>query len=73
MKFFIHSFDVVSELVEGGELFDRIHKFTYKLVQLYVAEIAVALGNYFMLTTVMHNSVTCAHGQFYEFSRPKLN
>lgn len=36
---------VVSELVEGGELFDRIHKFSHKLVQLYVAEIAVALGN----------------------------
>lgn len=31
--------------MEGGELFDRIHKFSHKLVQLYVAEIAVALGN----------------------------
>lgn len=35
---------IVSELVDGGELFDRIGKFSHKLIQLYVAEIAVALG-----------------------------
>lgn len=35
----------MSEYISGGELFDTIRKFPYKLVQLYVAEIAVALGN----------------------------
>lgn len=34
----------MSEYIGGGELFDTIRKFPYKLVQLYVAEIAVALG-----------------------------
>lgn len=34
----------MSEYISGGELFDTIRKFPYKLVQLYVAEIAVALG-----------------------------
>lgn len=36
----------MSEYIGGGELFDTIRKFPYKLVQLYVAEIAVALGIY---------------------------
>lgn len=35
----------VSEYIGGGELFDTVRKFSHKLVQLYVAEIAVALGN----------------------------
>lgn len=35
----------MSELVSGGELFQRIEKFSHKLIQLYVAEIAIALGN----------------------------
>lgn len=34
----------MSEYIGGGELFDTIRKFPYKLVQLYVAELAVALG-----------------------------
>lgn len=38
-------FYLVSEYISGGELFDTIRKFPYKLIQLYVAEIAVALGN----------------------------
>lgn len=41
--FFISKF-LVSEYIGGGELFDTIRKFPYKLIQLYVAEIAVALG-----------------------------
>ena len=36
----------VSELMTGGELFGRIKTFTYQLVQLYVAEIAIALGEF---------------------------
>lgn len=37
----------MSEYISGGELFDTIRKFPYKLVQLYVAEIAAALGMWF--------------------------
>lgn len=35
---------LVSEYIGGGELFETIRKFPFKLVQLYVAEIAIALG-----------------------------
>ncbi|XP_031625395.1 serine/threonine-protein kinase S6KL [Contarinia nasturtii] len=34
---------LLSEYIGGGELFDTIRKFPYKLIQLYVAEIALAL------------------------------
>lgn len=44
--FSLSSHSPVSEYIGGGELFDTIRKFSHKLVQLYVAEIAVALGNY---------------------------
>lgn len=37
--------NTVSEYISGGELFGYITKFSHKLVQLYVAEIALALGN----------------------------
>lgn len=42
--FFFFFYTIVSEYIGGGELFDTIRKFPYKLIQLYVAEIAVALG-----------------------------
>lgn len=49
----------MSEYIGGGELFETIRKFPYKLVQLYVAEIAVALGmfdsngRYFFLSSLI--------------------
>lgn len=43
----------VSEYIGGGELFDSIRKFSYELVQLYVAEIALALGNLLFLIILL--------------------
>lgn len=36
----------MTEYISGGELFNRITTFTHKLVQLYVLEIAIAIGKY---------------------------
>lgn len=51
----------VTEFVRGGELFASVKKFTGALVQLYVLEIAIALGMRRDQHVVTSNNNTCAN------------
>lgn len=54
----------MSEYIGGGELFDTIRKFPHKLVQLYVAEIAVALGMFMFMLLMIIKMKSYVHRQY---------
>lgn len=37
---------LVTEFISEGEIFHKIKKFTYKIVQFYVAELAIVIGEF---------------------------
>jgi hypothetical protein len=47
----------VTEFISEGEIFHRINHFSHKLVQFYVAELAIVIGKFFKSIILIESSI----------------